>query len=322
MQVKADTHRRHNGLRADHAFLIACVAAIAVLIVLPQFVYPVFVMKLMCYALFAATFNLLFGYAGLMSFGHAAFFGTGAYLAGHSAKIWGFDPLASLAFCLIAAGILGWVIGALAIRRKGIEFAMITLALAELVAFVAHSARFTGGENGLQGIPRNSVLGLIDLGVPANIYGFVLMVCVLGMFVLWLTIHSPFGHVLRAIRDHETRMISLGYNVARYKLIAFVISAAIAGVAGGTKAMVFQFASLEDISFHLSGLVVLMTLLGGLGRFLGPLVGATIVVTLESYLATSALPAPVVTGAVFIACVMLFRRGIVGEIAERWGRGN
>ncbi|AJE49153.1 branched-chain amino acid ABC transporter permease [Celeribacter indicus] len=304
----------------DRRTLIGTVLILILLGLAPQVIYPVFVMKLMCYALFAATFNLLFGYAGLLSFGHAAFWGAGAYLTAHAAKVWGFGPLAALGTGMVVAAALGTVIGLLAIRRKGIEFAMITLAMAELVSFIAHQMPFTHGEDGIQGVPRGHLFGLIDLGVPANIYVFVLCVFIFGMFVLWRTVHSPFGHVLRAIRDHENRAISLGYDVARYKLAAFVISAVIAALAGGTKTLVFQFAVLEDVSFHLSGQVVLMTLLGGIGRFYGPLAGAAIVVGLESFLATSSFPAPVITGFVFVLCVMLFRRGVIGELAERLKR--
>jgi branched-chain amino acid transport system permease protein len=297
--------------------IIGSVLVLLLLLAAPQVIYPVFVMKLMCYALFAAAFNLLFGYVGLLSFGHAAFLGAGAYLTAQAAKVWEFGPLPSLAFATGAAAILGAVIGYIAIRRRGIEFGMITLALAEMVNFVAQRAPFTGGENGIQGVPRGRLFGLIDLNVPENIYGFVLILFVLGMFAVWRTINSPFGHILQAIRDHEVRAISLGYDVARYKLVAFILSAALAGLAGGMKSIVFQTATLDDVSFHMSGAVVLMALLGGVGRFFGPLVGATVVVSLESFLATSPFPAPVLTGAVFVACILLFRRGIVGEIAER-----
>lgn len=303
--------------RLDQGTIAGAIAVIILLLIAPFVVYPVFVMKLMCYGLFAASFNLLFGYVGLLSFGQAAFIGSGAYIAAQSAKVWGLNPIPSLLLAVIAASLLGFVIGYLAIRRRGLEFAAITLALAELVSFAANQAPFTGGEDGIQGVPRGFLLGLIDLNNPVAMYGFVLAIFVFGMFALWLTIHSPFGHVLRAIRDHEPRAISLGYSVNRYKLIAFVIAAAIAGLAGATKAIVFQFAVLDDIGFQLSGLVVMMTLLGGVGRFYGPVVGAAIIVALESYLATSPFPAPVITGAVFILCVLMFRRGIVGEIAER-----
>ena len=254
------------GVPARHPYrstLVGSVVVILLLLAAPQVVYPVFVMKLMCYALFAAAFDLLFGYVGLLSFGHAAFLGTGAYLAAEAAGAWGFSPLMSLATAMVSAAVLGSAIGFLAIRRKGIEFGMITLALAELVNFVAQRAPFTGGENGIQGVPRGHLFGVIDLNVPENMYLFVLAIFLLGMFAIWRTIHSPFGHILQAIRDHESRAISLGYNVGQFKLIAFVVSAALAGLAGGLKALVFQIATLDDVSFHTSGAVVLMALLGG-----------------------------------------------------------
>jgi len=306
--------------RVDRSTVIGAVVTIAILAVAPLVIYPIFVMKLMCYALFAAAFNLLLGYAGLLSFGHAAFLGTGAYITAHVAKVWGFDPLMSILCGSAVACILGFIMGLVAIRRKGIEFSMITLALAQLVAFAAHELPFTGGENGIQEVPRGQLFGLVDLNVTSNMYSFVLVICGLGMFVLWRTVNSPFGHVLQAIRDHEIRAMSIGYNVAQYKLTAFTISAALAGIAGGLKALIYQIATLDDVSFHLSGEVILIVLLGGVGRFFGPLVGAAIIVSLESFLATSSLPAPVLTGTVFIACVLVFRRGIVGEIATRLNR--
>ncbi|MFJ4048940.1 MULTISPECIES: branched-chain amino acid ABC transporter permease [Pseudomonas] len=302
----------------NRATAIAAALVVLLLIIAPAFVYPVFVMKLMCYTLFAATFNLLLGYVGLLSFGHAAFLGTGAYLTAHAAKVWGFDPLLAVLFGMVMAAALGALIGALAIRRRGIEFAMITLAMAQLVAFIAHQAPFTGGENGIQNVPRGELFGLIDLNQTANLYALVLLLFISGMLVIWRTLHSPFGHILLAIRENEDRASSLGYPVARYKLIVFVISALLAALAGGMKALVFQLATLDDVSFHLSGEVVLMALLGGLGTFFGPLIGALIVVSLESLLVTSALPAPVLTGSVFVLCVLLLRRGVVGELRSVW----
>lgn len=306
--------------RADRRDLLIGLGILAALALAPIVIYPVFLMKLMCYALFAATFNLVFGYAGLMSFGHAALWGAGAYTLAQSTRAWGFGPLEGLLAAMVAAGLMGAVMGALAIRRKGIEFGMITLALAELVAFLALQAPFTNGEDGIQGVPRGQIGGLLDLADPINIYAFVMAVFSLGMFVLWRTVNSPFGAILRAIRDHENRAISLGYNVQRFKLLAFVISAVIAGLAGGTKALVFQYAVLDDVSFHLSGTVVMMVLLGGLGRFFGPIVGAAIFIGLDGFLAEQAFPAPVISGFVFVLCVLLFRRGVVGEIAERIGK--
>lgn len=304
--------------RRDRLGWIAAALVIAAFALAPLFVYPMFVLKLMCFTLFVGSFTLLLGQVGLLSFGHAAFFGTGAYLTAHAAKVWGLEPLTCLLLSTAAAAVLGLLFGYLAIRRKGIYFSMITLALAELVAFIALQAPFTGGENGLQEVPRGKLLGFIDLEQPAVFYAFVLTLSTLGMVALWRTVRSPFGEVLQAIRDHEPRAVSLGYDVERYKIGAFVISAAVAGLAGGLKALVFQLATLADVSFHLSGEVVLMALLGGVGSIFGPLVGASVVITLESTLATSSLPAPVITGLVFIACVLLFRRGLMGELAARW----
>ncbi|RQR22843.1 branched-chain amino acid ABC transporter permease [Burkholderia sp. Bp9143] len=302
--------------RRNQSTIVGPLVVVALLAAAPAVVYPVFVMKLMCYVLFAASFDLLLGYAGLLSFGHAAFLGTGAYLTAYAAQAWGLDPLLCLLVGMVAAALVGTVMGFLAIRRKGIEFAMITLALAQVVEFIAQQASFTGGEDGIHDVPRGYVFGLIDLNNVTAIYITMLVLFVVGMFVLWRTINSPFGHVLKAIRDHEDRAISLGYDVNRYKLIAFVIASVIAGLAGGMKAIVFQLATLDDASFHVSGAVILMVLLGGVGTLYGPLIGATIVVALESALATSEFPAPVITGAVFILCVLMFRRGVVGEIVN------
>jgi branched-chain amino acid transport system permease protein len=293
---------------------IGAIAIVILLCVAPVGIYPVFVMKLMCYTLFAATFNLLLGYVGLLSFGHAAFLGAGAYLTAYAAREWGLDPLLSLLVGITTAAFLGAIVGFLAIRRKGIEFSMITLALAEVVGFVAEQAPFTGGEDGIHDVPRGHLIGLIDLNNGVAVYAFILVLFIVGMVALWRTVHSPFGHVLQAIRDHEDRAISIGYDIGRYKLTAFIIAAALAGLAGGMKAIVFQLATLDDVSFHLSGAVILMVLLGGVGTQFGPLLGAAIVVALESALATSEFPAPVITGAVFIVCVLTFRRGIVGEL--------
>jgi branched-chain amino acid transport system permease protein len=295
--------------------LVASIIVLALLIAAPAAIYPVFVMKLMCYALFAASFNLLIGYVGLLSFGHAAFLGAGGYLCAYAAKAWGLDPLSCLLVGVAVAALLGAVIGFLAIRRKGIEFSMITLALAQVVEFIAQQAPFTGGEDGIHDVPRGLLFGLINLNNGVAIYSFVFLLFVIGMIAVWRIVNSPFGHVLQAVRDHEDRAISLGYDVRRYKLTAFIISAALAGLAGGMKAMIFQLATLDDVSFHVSGAVILMVLLGGVGTFSGPLIGAALVVALESALATSEFPAPVITGAVFILCVLMFRRGIAGEIA-------
>ncbi len=290
---------------------------VAALIVAPVFAYPVNIMKLMCFALFAAAFNLLVGYVGLLSFGHAAFFGSAAYFTGYAMSYWGFEPLSAICLGALGAAGLGTLVGALAVRRSGIIFSMITLALGQMVYFFFLQVPFTGGEDGLQNIPRGKLLGLLDLSDPLIMYYFTLAIFLFGIFAVWRVVNSPFGNVLKAIRENEQRAISLGYRANRYKLGAFVISATIAGMAGATKVLVFQLASLTDIEWHMSGEVVLMTLLGGIGTLLGPIVGASLVTRLSDYLATSALPVNVVTGIVFIVCVMTFRRGIVGEITKR-----
>jgi branched-chain amino acid transport system permease protein len=297
-------------------------AALAVLIVVlgaPYLLYPVFLMKLLCFALFACAFNLLIGYVGLLSFGHAAFFGGAAYVTAHAAKVWGWPPELAILAGTAAAAVLGLVIGFLAIRRQGIYFAMITLALSQMVFFVALQAPFTGGEDGIQSVPQGRLFGLFDLSDALTFYYVVLAIFGLGFFIIWRIVNSPFGQILKAIRENEPRAISLGYRVDAYKLTAFVMSAALAGLAGGTKALVFQLASLTDIQWQMSGEVILMTLLGGIGTLVGPVVGAGLVATLENYLAESALPVTVVTGAIFVVVVLLFRRGIVGEVIH-WMR--
>ena len=288
----------------------------------PFALYPVFVMKVLCFALFACAFNLLIGFAGLLSFGHAAFFGGAAYVTAHSVKVWGLPPEAGLLLGVLAGAFLGLIFGVIAIRRQGIYFAMITLALSQMVFFMALQMKFTGGEDGIQGVPRGVLFGVFDLTQPLTMYYAVLAVFVVGFALIWRTVHSPFGQVLKAIRENEPRAISLGYRTDRYKLVAFVLSASLAGLAGGTKALVFQLASLTDVQWQMSGEVVLMTLLGGMGTLFGPVVGAGLVVTLESYLAATSLPVPVVIGAIFVVCVLLFRRGIAGEILARFGNGR
>jgi len=287
---------------------------LAVALAAPFVLYPVFVMKVLCFALFACAFNLLIGFAGLLSFGHAAFFGGAAYVTAHAAKVWGLPPELSILLGAAFSAVLGLAFGALAIRRQGIYFAMITLALAQMVFFMALQLKFTGGEDGIQGVPRGMLFGMFDLNQPLTMYYFVLAIFLFGFALIWRTVHSPFGQVLKAIRENEPRAISLGYRTERYKLLAFVLSASLAGLAGGTKALVFQLASLTDVQWQMSGEVVLMTLLGGMGTLFGPVVGAGLVVTLESYLAGTNLPVPVVIGAIFVVCVLLFRRGIVGEL--------
>jgi branched-chain amino acid transport system permease protein len=294
---------------------------VALLSLAPFFVYPVFLMKLLCFALFASAFNLLLGYAGLLSFGHAAFFGGAAYFTAHAVKEWGFPPELGILVGVFGAAVLGLVIGYLAIRRQGIYFAMITLALAQMFSFYCLQAGFTHGEDGIQGVPRGHLFGLIDLNQPIAMYFFVLAVFVLGVLAIRRITESPFGMILKSIRENENRAISLGYSVGTYKLAAFVMSAALAGLAGATKALVFQFATLTDVGWQMSGEVILMTLLGGIGTLLGPIVGAGIVVALQNYLATSEFPVTIFTGVIFMVCVLTFRRGVVGELlASRFGR--
>ncbi len=295
---------------------IGYLIAFAILLVLPFAVYPVFLMKLLCFALFASAFNLILGFGGLLSFGHAAFFGGAGYITGHALKVWGLPTELGILCGALTAGLLGLLIGMLAIRRQGIYFAMITLAMAQMVYFIFVSSEFTGGENGLQGVPRGYALGFIDLQNDLSMYYFVLAIFVIAFFIISRTVNSPFGQVLSAIRDNEDRATSLGYDVDRYKLLAFVLSATFAGLAGGTKTVVFQLASLTDSHWHMSGEVVLMTLLGGLGTIAGPSVGAAIIITLQNYLASGPLGAwvPVVLGVIFVVCVLAFRRGVVGEL--------
>ncbi len=292
-------------------------AGLLLAVLAPYVLYPVFLMKVLCFALFACAFNLLIGFAGLLSFGHAAFFGGAAYIAAHTVKEWGWAPEAGLLAATVVAGLLGLVFGLIAIRRQGIYFAMITLALSQMVFFLALQLPFTHGEDGIQGVPRGLLFGLFDLSQPLTMYYAVLAIFVAGFALIWRTVHSPFGQVLKAIRENEPRAVSLGYRTDRYKLVAFVLSASLAGLAGGTKALVFQLASLTDVTWQMSGEVVLMTLLGGMGTLFGPVVGAGLVVTLESYLASTSLPVPVVIGCIFVVCVLLFRRGIVGELMHR-----
>ncbi len=287
----------------------------------PFVVYPTFLMKVLCFALFACAFNLLLGFAGLLSFGHAAFFGAAAYVCAGLSKNYGVSPELSILAGGGVAAVLGAVFGALSIRRSGIYLTMITLALAQLVFFLAVQLPFTGGEDGLQGVPRGKLFGLIDLADNTAMYFFVFAVFCAAFWLIHRTVHSPFGQVLKAIRENEPRAISLGYDVARYKLLAFVLSAFLAGVAGGMKSLVFQLASLTDVHWHMSGEVVLMTLLGGLGTLFGPVAGAFVIVALENELADKVGPwVTVIMGAIFVVCVLLFRRGLVGELLAL--RGN
>jgi branched-chain amino acid transport system permease protein len=296
-------------------FVLACVA--------PFVAYPTFLMKVLCFALFASAFNLLLGFGGLLSFGHAAFFGGAAYVCAALAKNFGLGPELSLLGGTIFAAVLGALFGALAIRRAGIYMTMITLALAQLVFFLALQLPFTGGEDGLQGVPRGKLLGMLDLADNLAMYFFVLGVSCGGFWLIYRTIHSPFGQVLKAIRENEPRAVSLGYDVGRYKLLVFVLSATLAGTAGAMKALVFQLASLTDVHWHMSGEVVLMTLVGGVGTILGPLVGALTIVTLQNELADKVGPwVTVILGVIFVICVLAFRRGIVGEISAALKRAK
>ncbi len=313
--------------------LIGYLLAAIVIALLPALgAYPIFVMKVMCYALFACAFNLLLGFTGLLSFGHAAFLGGAAYATGHALTVWGMPTTAGLLFGTAVAALMGLVMGAIAIRRSGIYFAMITLAMAQMLFFFFLQAPFTHGEDGLQRIPRGSVLG-IDLSNDFNLYYFIMAIFILGYAVIWRAINSPFGQVLKAIRENEARAISLGYDVDNFKLLAFVLSAALAGLAGVSKSLVFVSATLSDATWQMSGLVILMTLIGGLGTFTGPVLGAFIVVMLENkvgefgrllsqetgikWFQVLGESVTIVIGLIFILCVMAFRRGIVGEISHR-----
>jgi branched-chain amino acid transport system permease protein len=300
---------------ARHQYIAFAVMVVA-FIVAPLFIYPVFLMDALCFALFACAFNLLVGYAGLLSFGHAMFLGSAGYLSAHAAKVWGFPPEFAILTGTATAALLGVVTGLLAIRRQGIYFAMITLALAQMIYFFCLEATFTGGEDGIQAVPRGTLFGALNLGNDLTFYYVVLAIFLFGFLLIYRTIHSPFGQVLKAIRENEPRAISLGYKVDQYKLIAFVLSATLAGLAGSTKAIVFQLASLTDVNWPMSGEVVLMTLLGGLGTVFGPVAGAFIVVALENYLAQLGAWVTVVQGAIFVVCVLTFRRGVIGELGR------
>lgn len=280
-------------------------------------VYDLFMMKVFCFAIFAASVNLLLGFSGLLSFGHAAFFGTSAYVTAHAMKEWGVTPELGLLVGVVASTALGYVFGSLAIRRQGIYFAMITLALAQVVYFIATQLPFTNGEDGIQGVPRGYFLGLFDLSNSSHMYWFALGVFIVAFLLIQRVVRSPFGQVLKSIRENEPRAISLGYDVDRYKLVAFTISAGLAGLGGGLKSLVLQLASLGDVFWHTSGEAVLMTILGGIGTLWGPVLGAAIVINLQNYLANLGGWSTIATGAIFVVCVLAFRRGIVGEISHR-----
>lgn len=287
------------------------------LAVMPMILYPVFIMKVLCFAIYALAFNLLLGYGGLLSFGHAAYFGMASYICAYAAKNWGFSPeIAILSGCLVG-GLLGLIAGSIAIRRQGIYFAMVTLALAQLIYFVCVQAPFTGGEDGIQAVPRGHLLGLVDLSNDRVLYVFVAAIFFCVVLLIHRVIHSPFGQALKAIRDNESRAISLGYDVNRYKLAVFVLSSTLTGLAGATKAIVFQLASLTDVHWSMSGEVVLMTLVGGMGTIFGPIVGAFIITAMANYLAPFGAWVTVIQGAVFVVCVLLFRDGIIGLLGRK-----
>jgi branched-chain amino acid transport system permease protein len=307
--------------RARSGVLVGTAIMAALLAIAPfAGIYPVFMMKALCFALFACAFNLLLGFGGLLSFGHAMFLGTAGYVCAHAAKVWGFPPELAIATGTVASAGLGVVVGSLAIRRQGIYFAMITLAVAQMIYFFYLQTPFTHGEDGIQAVPRGVLFGVFDLSKILTMYYVVLVVFLAGFLFIYRVIHSPFGQVLKAIRENEPRAISLGYDADRYKLIAFILSAALAGLAGAVKAIVFQLASLTDVHWTMSGEVVLMTLLGGMGTIFGPVVGAFFIIALESYLAGFGEWVTVITGVIFVVCVLAFRRGIVGELAAWWAK--
>jgi len=299
--------------RAQAAAFLLLVAFVAIS---PFFLYPVFLMKVLCFALFACAFNLLIGYVGLLSFGHAAFFGMGGYIAGHTAKVWGLTPELAILLGGAIGAVLGLAVGWVAIRRQGIYFAMITLALAQMVYFFCLQVPFTGGEDGIQQIPRGYLFGVIDLRPDLAMYWLVAGVFLGGFLLIHRIIHSPYGQVLKAIRENEPRTTSLGYSTDDYKLMAFVLSASLAGVAGGTKSIVFGIATLTDVHWSMSGEVVLMTLVGGLGTVFGPVVGAAVIITMQNYLAEFGAWVTVIQGVIFVVVVLAFRAGIVGEIGK------
>ena len=295
---------------------VAFLAMLVFFIAAPAVIYPVFLMKVMCFALFACAFNLLLGYVGLLSFGHAMFLGTAGYTAAHAAKVWGLTPELAILAGAAASCVLGLVSGLIAIRRQGIYFAMITLALAQMVYFFCVQVPFTHGEDGIQAVPRGRLFGIIDLSNVTAMYATVFVIFFASFLLIYRVIHSPFGQVLKAIRENEPRAISLGYDVDRYKLLAFVLSATLSGVAGAVNALVFQLAALNAVYWTMSGEVVLMTLVGGMGTIFGPVVGALVVLAMENYLAQLGAWVTIVQGAIFVICVLTFRRGVIGELGR------
>lgn len=296
---------------------ILYVVLLLALIAAPFVGYPIFLMTCLCFALFASAFNLLIGFTGLLSFGHAMFFGFAAYVSAHAAKVWGLTPELAVLAGTLSAAVIGLLTGWLAVRRQGIYFAMVTLALAQMIYFICVQAPFTYAEDGIQSVPRGKLFGLINLGNEVTMYFFVLALCLAGFALIHRIIHSPFGQVLKSIRENEPRALSLGYDVDKYKLMAFVLSATLAGLAGAIKSLALGLATLTDVSWQMSGEVVLMTLLGGMGTILGPALGATIIITMQNYLANMGSWVTIIMGVTFVACVLVFRRGIVGEIEHR-----
>jgi branched-chain amino acid transport system permease protein len=317
MRAEAPSVATDTTVRNRRANAIAFAVMVALIAVAPFVAYPFFIMQALCFALFACAFNLLIGYVNLLSLGHAMFLGLASYVCAHAAKVWGLEPVSAIALGVAASAALGLITGALAIRSIGIYFAMITVAFSQMVYFFCVEAPFTHGEDGIQAVPQGRALGLFDLSNPSILYAFVAVVFLFGFLAVQRTVNSPFGEILKAIRENEPRVISLGYRAMQYKLAAFTLSAAIAGLAGATKAIVAQNASLTDVAFAMSGEVVLMTLVGGMGTFYGPVVGAFIVVSMQNYLAQYGEWVTVIQGVVFVACVLVFRRGIVGELAAR-----
>ncbi len=309
-----------NKSRSRRRGLVLAAIGLVILLAGPFFIYPGFLMEAMCFALFASAFNLIFGFGGLLSFGHAAFFGGSAYVAGHAAKVWGFPPEAMLMTGLAVGAFLGLLFGTFAIRRQGIYLAMVTLALAQMVYFIALRAPFTGGEDGLQGIPRGKLFGLLDLNDTMVMYYFLAAVFVLVLALIVRIVHSPFGQLLRAVRDNELRAMSLGYDPNRVKLLAFVLSSSLAGFAGAMKALVFQLVALSDVHWTTSGEVVLMTLLGGAGTITGPIIGASVIVTMQNYLVSFGSWVIIIQGAIFVLCVLLMRGGIIRALGAFWDR--
>ena len=295
---------------------VAFAVMLAFFVLAPAVIYPVFLMKVMCFALFASAFNLLLGYVGLLSFGHAMFLGMAGYTAAHAAKVWGLTPELAILAGVAASSTLGVLSGLIAIRRQGIYFAMITLALAQMIFFFCLQAPFTHGEDGIQAVPRGKLFGFIDLSDVKAMYATVFVIFFAGFLLIYRVIHSPFGQVLKAIRENEARATSIGYDTDRYKLLAYVLSAALSGLAGATNAIVFQLAALNAVHWTMSGEVVLMTLVGGMGTVFGPVVGALVVLAMENYLAQLGAWVTIVQGIIFVVCVLTFRRGLVGELGR------